>query len=152
MMGQLGLPSQPEIALPLIHHAARLTFVLAPEPACEYLTLTPLGEFSLLSRNSFITLFISPHSSAQQAVHLPHFPPFRACSAEVRTCVRVRMQTPTLSVRERPILLARQSTRGSRRGSKDIDAARVWNQLVSRVGEMREWLIPTPRRYRLPIM
>ena len=35
-------------------------------------------------------------------------------------------------------------------GSKDIDAARMYYQLVSRAGRMRGWLIPNPKLHRFP--
>ena len=40
--------------------------------------------------------------------------------------------------------LAMRHLQGRRGGSKDLDAACMWYQLVSRVGGLREWLIPTP--------
>lgn len=81
-MGQLGLPAQPETALPLIHRAATLASVQVPQPAYVY-GLLLLGEFSHVTvpPHYFMPL-IPPHSSAQQEarVHLEraaylHFAP-----------------------------------------------------------------------------
>ena len=45
LLGQLGLPPRPDIALPLLHHAATLATIQVARPACVY-GLLLLGEFS----------------------------------------------------------------------------------------------------------
>ncbi|KAG8216706.1 HCP-like protein [Butyriboletus roseoflavus] len=70
LMGQLGLPPQPEIGLPLIHRAATLASVQVPQPAYVY-GLLLLGEFSHVTvPPQFFAPLIPPHSSAQQEARL----------------------------------------------------------------------------------
>ncbi|KZT64644.1 HCP-like protein [Daedalea quercina L-15889] len=64
LMGQLGLPPNPEAALPLLHRAATLASVDVPQPAYVY-GLLLLNEFSHVEiPPHFFTPFIPPGSNA----------------------------------------------------------------------------------------
>ncbi|KIJ61884.1 hypothetical protein HYDPIDRAFT_95685 [Hydnomerulius pinastri MD-312] len=70
LMGQLGLPAQPELAIPLLHRAATLASVQVPQPAYVY-GLLLLGEFSHITvPPQLFTPFIPAHSSIPQEARL----------------------------------------------------------------------------------
>ncbi|KIK76997.1 hypothetical protein PAXRUDRAFT_168151 [Paxillus rubicundulus Ve08.2h10] len=70
LMGQLGLPAQPEAAIPLLHRAATLASVQVPQPAYVY-GLLLLGEFSHVTvAPQLFAPFIPPPSSIQQEARL----------------------------------------------------------------------------------
>lgn len=70
LMGQLGLPAQPEIGVALIHRAATLASVQVPQPAYVY-GLLLLGEFAHVTVPPHLfTPLIPPHSTAQQEARL----------------------------------------------------------------------------------
>ncbi|RDB30166.1 Chitin synthase regulatory factor 4 [Hypsizygus marmoreus] len=65
LMGQLGLPANPNLALPLLHRAATLATTAVPQPAYVYALLL-LGEFTQLSAplpSSLFAPYIPPSSS-----------------------------------------------------------------------------------------
>ncbi|KAH7886822.1 HCP-like protein [Phlebopus sp. FC_14] len=70
LMGQLGLPAQTELAIPLLHRAATLASVQVPQPAYVY-GLLLLGEFSHVAvPPQLFAPLIPPHSSIQQEARL----------------------------------------------------------------------------------
>jgi TPR repeat protein len=70
LMGQLGLPAQPELGLPLILRAATLASVQVPQPAYVY-GLLLLGEFAHVTvPPQCFAPFIPQHSSAEQEARL----------------------------------------------------------------------------------
>lgn len=70
LMGQLGLPAQPEIGISLIHRAATLASVQVPQPAYVY-GLLLLGEFTHVTvPPEIFAPLIPPHSSAEQEARL----------------------------------------------------------------------------------
>ncbi|KAH9833110.1 uncharacterized protein C8Q71DRAFT_774181 [Rhodofomes roseus] len=69
LMGQLGLPPNPEVALPLLHRAATLASVDVPQPAYVY---------GLLLLNEFSHVEIPPHLFA------PYIPPGSNAGMEAR--------------------------------------------------------------------
>ncbi|KAF8547897.1 HCP-like protein [Imleria badia] len=70
LMGQLGLPAQPEMGLPLIQRAATLASVQVPQPAYVY-GLLLLGEFEPVTvPPQCFAPFIPQNSSAQQEARL----------------------------------------------------------------------------------
>ncbi|KAG5343090.1 hypothetical protein C0989_000080 [Termitomyces sp. Mn162] len=71
LMGQLGLPPNPSLALPLLHRAATLASVTTPQPAYIFALLL-LGEFASLPAPIPVTLFA------------PYIPPGSTQILEVR--------------------------------------------------------------------
>jgi hypothetical protein len=61
LMGQLGLPANPELAVPLLHCAATLASTDVPQPTYVYGLL--LGEFQVTIPPSLFTPYISPTST-----------------------------------------------------------------------------------------
>lgn len=65
LMGQLALPANPEVAVPLLHRAATLASVDVPQPAYVY-GLLLLSEFKHVSiPQPLFTPYIPPNSSTQ---------------------------------------------------------------------------------------
>jgi len=63
LLGQLSLPSNPAVALPLLHRAATLATVDVPQPAYVYALLL-LGEFTQIAVSpQLFTPYIPPNSS-----------------------------------------------------------------------------------------
>lgn len=71
LMGQLGLPSSPEIALPLLQRAATLATVEVPQPAYVY-GLLLLSEFSHISLPPHLFQPLVPSGSTPQAEARKH--------------------------------------------------------------------------------
>ncbi|KAL4079382.1 HCP-like protein [Scleroderma citrinum] len=70
LMGQLGLPAQPETAIPLLYRAATLATVQVPQPAYVY-GLLLLGEFSHVTVHpQLFAPVLPPHSTTQQEARL----------------------------------------------------------------------------------
>lgn len=70
LMGQLGLPAQPEVGVPLLHRAATLATIQVPNPAYVY-GLLLLNEFTHTSvPQHFFAPFIPPQSTTQQEARL----------------------------------------------------------------------------------
>lgn len=70
LMGQLGLPAQHEVAIPLLHRAATLATVQVPQPAYVF-GLILLGEFTHVTvHQQLFAPVIPPHSTIQQEARL----------------------------------------------------------------------------------
>ena len=87
-MGQLGLPPQPEIALPLIHQAATVDSVQVPQPAYIFTGNSPTRHFP---RNSCAAYCAAPVGPARgvSSFRACCIPPLRPCAVHPWTCVRV---------------------------------------------------------------
>jgi TPR repeat protein len=72
LMGQLGLPSSPETAIPLLHRAATLASIEVPQPAYVYALLL-LSEFS--------------HVTIPEHLFKPFIPPSSFGPLEARKCL-----------------------------------------------------------------
>ena len=110
MMSQLGLPPQPEIALPLIHQAARVDSVRVPQSAYIFSGNSPARQFPRILCAAYCAAPVGPTRSVSS---------FRACCIPLTT-----LDTCTSGRRplRRPISPARQSTRQSlgRRGPQQV--------------------------------
>lgn len=70
LMGQLGLPAQPEVGIPLLHRAATLATIQSPNPAYVY-GLLLLDEFAPVTvPQQFFAPFIPPQSTVQHEARL----------------------------------------------------------------------------------
>ena len=87
-MGQLGLPPQAEIALPLIHHAARVDSVQVPRPAYIFSGNSPARQFPriLCALYCATPVGLTRSMSSFRACCVP---PLRPCAVQPWTRARV---------------------------------------------------------------